>query len=234
MVSLKVRKRRSMRPLVQGVSGEGEGVLDAELGEEELEALGAEDHAVVGEDAVRDAVLADRVGEDAPDLGGGGPGEAAQSDEAAAVVVDDAQQPDGEEAEDPDEGEVEAPEAAGAGDVDAHHGLLHADWRIAEVGAAAQDLADGLACGGEAEGALGEEAELAGAEVGLLEVEADEGALEVIGSAIPGATVGWEGHGLREGGPNEEAVAEAAKGAAKTGRAEAEGGAVGLEEQSEA
>ena len=83
--------------------------------------------------------------------------------------------------------------------MDAHYGLPLGFGLGEEVGATAEDLADGLASGGEAEGALSEEAELAGAEVGLLEMEVDEGAFEMVGGAIPDSRCGGA-EGRRRGG----------------------------------
>jgi hypothetical protein len=59
--------------------------------------------------------------------------------------------------------------------------------RTHEVPPPDEDLPEGLARGLEAEDAAGEEAELARAQEGLLDVEADHLLLEMLGSAVPGA-----------------------------------------------
>lgn len=167
----------------------GEDVTGSVSREEVFDGGRAKDGAAVGEEALWCTVLLDDGSEDAGDLGARRPGEPLEGDEAGAVVVDDAEDPDGEEAEDEDEGEIGAPELERAADVDPLGPLpLRLLQRRDEVAAAEKDATEGLAGGVEAEDASGEVAELAGAEEGLLDVEPDDLELDVVRSAVPGAT----------------------------------------------
>jgi len=105
------------------------------------------------------------------------------------VVVDDAEDPDREEAQDEDDGEVGAPELKRAAHVDSLGSLL---LRLTQEGdavaTAEKDATKGLAGGVEAEDAAGEKPQLARAEERLLYVEPDDLELDVVGGAVPGAT----------------------------------------------
>jgi hypothetical protein len=187
-VSLKVLKMRSIRPFVQGWAGSVRTWRTPCLARNA--ATGRARNA--GPRSVRrrsgSPCFSNRRREGACDLCARGPADPFERDDAAAVVVDDAQDPDRDEAEDEEEGEVGAPEGERPRDRDAAGpppSRLLEDGH--EVTAADDDLAEGLAGGVEAEDAAGEEAKLAGAELGLLDVEADDLLLDVVVGAVPGS-----------------------------------------------
>jgi len=72
------------------------------LGEKRRGGSGTKRRPAIGEEALRRAVVLDGDAEDASDLRARGPAQALKGDDAAAVVVDHAQDPDGDEAEDED------------------------------------------------------------------------------------------------------------------------------------
>ena len=82
----------------------GEGVLDAVVGQQKLEVVGLEDLAAVAEDAGRGAGFLKDALEDPDDFGRIGPADAFEGHQPAAVVIDDAENPDVEEAENAGEG----------------------------------------------------------------------------------------------------------------------------------
>ncbi len=172
------------------VGGAGEDVADAACGEERRHRLCAKGGTTVSEESIRSAVPLHGGVEGACDLGTGRPPQALEGDDSAAAVVDDAEDPDGEEAEDEDEGEVGAPELAGPADADlprpsAPRLLEGGD----EIPAADDDLAEGLAGSVEPEDAAGEKSKLPGTEEQLLDVEADDVLFDVLGGAVPGDAV---------------------------------------------
>ena len=164
----------------------------------------------IGEEALRSASSARRC-EDASDLLARSPAELLEGDEAAAMVVDDAQDPDGDEAEDEDEGEVGAPELTGASDADP---LRPPASRLPEAGhevpAADEDAAEGLAGRVEGEDPSGDHSQLARSEVSLLHMEPDYLLLDVIRGAVPRA-VPAEGRRRREAMAEKPARVEAAQ-----------------------
>ena len=91
-----------------GMGDAGAGVADAVLVEEGGEVGGNEAGAVVGEDPRGCAMFGEGFGESRADGFCGRTGDAPEQDEPAAEVVDDAKHPDREDAEDKDEGEVDA------------------------------------------------------------------------------------------------------------------------------
>ena len=107
-------------------------------------------------------------------------GQAAKGHQAAAVVVDHAEDPDRYEAEHPDQGQVRAPkdERPPDDDTPAPLALLRGEGGD-QLAAADQDLPEGLAACLKAEDPLGEAPELAGAQERLLDVEPDDPILDV-------------------------------------------------------
>jgi len=84
-------------------------VAHAVRGEERCDRRRAKLGHAIGKEALRSAMLLDGRGEDESDRVARSPAEPLEGDEAAAVVVDKGQDPDGDEAENEDEGEVGAP-----------------------------------------------------------------------------------------------------------------------------
>ena len=179
-----------------GVSRAGECRLDAVVGQKLPQLDGGEGRPAVAQDPQRLALFGERPPENARNLPAARPSQPLKRDDAAAAVVDGAQDPDGDEPQEPDHREVEAPELPRAGDLDAPRLapplLIHGND---ESAAADQYATDGLARCREGVDALDEEAELAGAEERLLDVQADEFLFEVLRRAVPGPAatmrVGW-------------------------------------------
>ena len=80
---------------------------------------GGEGRPSVAQDSQRPAFFCERTLENPRDLSAARPSQPLERDDAAAVVVDGAQNPDGDETEEPDHREVDAPELPRAGDLDA-------------------------------------------------------------------------------------------------------------------
>jgi hypothetical protein len=189
-------------PVRPWMGRECEDVADAVGREEGCDRRRAIRRAAIGEAALRSAILLDRCREDVSDLHARSAAEPLECDESAAVVLDDSQDPDRDEAEHEDEGEVRAPDLTGAADADPFRPPApRLPEGCHEVLAANEDAAKGLAGGVEAEDAAGEEAKLAGAEMGLLYMESDHLLLDVIRGAVPGAV-------LAQGRERREAMAE--------------------------
>ena len=169
-----------------GMAGQRESVGDVVCGEEEGEGLGAEVGSAIGDEPLGSALELNGMFESANDAGGGGPGQHFQGDEATSLVVDGAKNPDRNDAKDPDDGEVDTPELARTGDSDLAKVAAFAENPDAQVVAANDDLAHRFTGREPSEEALDEPAELAGAEVGEVEVKANDIFLLFVGGAVPG------------------------------------------------
>jgi hypothetical protein len=169
------------------MAGPDEHVTGACRREQVLDPGRAEDRRPVGEEARRGAPSVHGPFERARDLGSSRPEvHPLEAQKAASVVVDDAEDPHRQDAEHPHEGEVGAPELQPSPDANAPR---LAPVFFPELGheraAADEDLPEGFAGGGETEGAGGEEAELPGAEVRLLYVEAHHRLFDVARGPVP-------------------------------------------------
>jgi len=177
-------------PVRPGMAGTDQRMLDAVLFEEGLHGRSSKQRRSIGEHALRRAVLSDSTLQHGSDFDGIRPANnALESDEPTAMIVDDADDPDGHDGEHPDERQVDAPELLRLADVDAataHVAPLGLE-RHHQVPPPDQDLPEGLASGGEAEHSLGEPTELPGAEVRLLDVQAHDLFLDVVGGLVPGS-----------------------------------------------
>jgi hypothetical protein len=194
----------------------GAGVLDAAGGEKELEVEGSELWPVVGEQTPWQALVVEGALQRSS-YPGGGRQAALECQKPAAVIVDDAQEPDGEETEKADEGQVEAPELPWLADRDPVWAFPAGVDHLEELALAAdQDAADGLAGDEDAENAVGKEAELAAAETEVLCGEAGDGELDVFGGAVVGPLAAGSAEGLGGQGPSpqEPAAVQQVQGAA--------------------
>jgi hypothetical protein len=110
-----------------------------------LELDRAEGGCAVGEDALWRSDGGEETLEHRRNVWSAPSGDALERDQAAAVIVDDAEDPHRKDPQDPDGREVEAPELAGAGDSDpsrATSGLVfESDY---EVAATREDASEGL------------------------------------------------------------------------------------------
>ena len=145
--------------------------------------LSADEHgAIVGDHARRRTVLLNGLLEDVDDVGLTRPQHALQSHQVAAAIINDAKHGDRDEAEEKDEGVVDAPEQACPLDLDAADDtLLPPRWRRAQ-----QDAADCFAAGRATIEAEEELAELAGAEIRMLAMESADKLFDVRRGAVPG------------------------------------------------
>jgi hypothetical protein len=136
-----------------------------------------------------------RAPEGVGDLSGGRPeAHAFERHEAAPVIVDDAEEPNRYDAEQPHESEVGSPELAGSVHVNATRLLAALVFeQHDQIAAADENLPDGLAGRGEAEDSGGEPAELAGAEMRKLDMEANDFLFDVVRRPVPGAMTPRDG-----------------------------------------
>lgn len=117
--------------------------------------------------------------------------DALERDQAAAVVVDDTQDPHREDPQDPDGRQVEPPELAWARDPDVTRTMTGFVFESDdEVAATGEDAPEGLLRSLEREHAGGESLKLAFAEQRLLDMELDDRGLHGVGRPIPGSAPG--------------------------------------------
>ncbi len=206
-----------------GMGGVREGLFHARVCQKLLHRVRREDGAAVAENAQRFPMACEGAVEGAGDFRGGRPAQTLEGHHAAAVVVDNAEEPHGDEAQDPHHGQVGAPEVSRAGDGDAlwfaASLLVEGDDQIATPD---QNSANGSATRAEPKNALAEEAELTGAEESLLDMEADELLFKVVRRTVPRATATTgEGRRLSESVPHHPAspyTSERATPSAKSAR----------------
>jgi len=200
-----------------GVSGAGAAVPEGETFEGRGERGSGEGRAVIGQHARWRTVRGDSALENGNDGSASRPRHALERHKAAAVVVDDAHEPDEEDAEYPDPRQVHCPQLEPAAHPDAAATLppLLAQLND-ELGPAGKDSAERLSRGLDAQHALRESRELPAAELWLLDVEAHHLLLDVGGRAVPRAPVVGEVLRHQQTAGAEPAPPELAHGAAQS------------------
>src|SRR5579872_7125944 len=110
---------------------------------------------------------------------------------AAAVIVDDAEDPYGKDSQDPDGREVEAPQLSRTRDADpTRSGADLVFESDDEVTATREDSSEGLLRSLETEHAFREPLKLAFTELRLLDVEPDDRGLDGVGGPVPSSAFG--------------------------------------------
>ena len=191
------------------MGGASEDVAHSMLAQRLLERFGPKNGAAVGEQPLGHAVPHERCPENAQHLGGARPADGLEGDQATPAVVDHAQYPDREEAQDEDEREVSTPEREPA---------LHADasWRassnslelVHQVAAPDENLPKRLSARAEAEDARGQMPQLPCSELRLLDMEPDHLLFAMARSAVPSPLPTREGSARDEPGPHEPTTVE--------------------------